>query len=70
MKLSDAKPGQRVAYIPGVADGDINHEAVERGAVSSANHRFVFVRFDKQVAKFGWDGTTSQSCDPDDLVAE
>lgn len=68
MKLTDAKPLMRVAYIPGHAFGDINHPDVERGAISSANDKYIFVRFDKTVKKLGWDGTTSQSCQPDDLT--
>lgn len=68
MNLSEIKPGMRVAYIPGHADGDLLHPDVEHGTVSSVNHMYVFVRFDKQVSKFGWGGTTSQSCNPSDLV--
>lgn len=68
MKLIDCKPGQRVRYIPGHAHGDSSHLDCEDGAVSSTNHLYVFVRFDKTVDKLGWDGTTSQSCDPDDLI--
>jgi hypothetical protein len=30
----------------------------------------VFVKFDRQLEKFGWDGTTSQACDPKDLTDE
>jgi hypothetical protein len=63
-------PGERVAYVPNHAHGDIIHPDVERGRVSSVNTKFVFVRFDKTVAKLGWDGTTSQSCLPEDLVKE
>lgn len=60
--------GIRVRYIPGHARGDFDHEDCEDGAVSSQNGYSVFVRFDKQVAKFGWDGATSQGCNPTDLV--
>jgi hypothetical protein len=70
MELHDIKPTMRVAYVPLHAHGDIAHPDVERGTVSSVNQRFAFVKFDKYVSKFGWDGATSQSCDPDDLVAE
>lgn len=52
--------GQRVEYVH--FDGK-----TEAGTVSSVNDRYVFVRFDKHVQKFGWDGATSQSCDPNDL---
>ena len=68
MKLSDIKPGMRVAYIPGHAHGDINHKDVEHGTVNSVNHLYAFVKFDKQVKKLGYEGTTSQSCQPADLV--
>lgn len=69
MNLADIKPQMRVAYVPRHAYGDMNHKDVEYGTVSSANHRNVFVKFDRQVSKLGWNGTTSQSCDPSDLVA-
>lgn len=59
-KASDFKAGDRVEYIE--FDG-----TADPGTVSSVNDKYVFVRFDKHVAKFGWDGATSQSCDPNDL---
>lgn len=69
-------PRLRVAYVPIHArdhkdvpcSHDLKHPDVERGKVSSINERFVFVRFDKTVEKLGWDDTTSQACDPDDLI--
>lgn len=70
MKLEAIRPGMRVAYVPGHAHGDIAHPDVEHGTVSSTNNKYAFVRFDRQVAKFGWDGTTSQACDAEDLVAQ
>ena len=60
--------GNRVRYVPGVAYGDIQHPGCEDGTVSSNNGKYVFVKFDKQVRKLGWSGTTSQSCNPRDLV--
>jgi hypothetical protein len=61
-------PGDRVAYVPTHADGDMEHTDVELGTVSSlGNGNIVFVRFDKQVQVLGWDGTTSQACDKRDL---
>ena len=69
MNIESIRPGTRVAYVPLHAHQDINHPDVERGTVSSHNGKNVFVKFDKQVARFGWAGTASQSCDPDDLVA-
>lgn len=67
MKLEELKSGMRVAYMPTHADGDLMHPDVEHGTVSSVNSKYAFVRFDKQVSKFGWEGTTSQSCQPSDL---
>lgn len=70
LTASDFQPGDRVAYVPGEANNNLSHPNVERGRVSSVNEKYVFVRFDKTVAKLGWQGTTSQSCRPDDLVKE
>lgn len=67
LKLSEAKPQMRVAYVPSHAT--LNSNAVEYGTVSSTNHKFVFVKFDKQLDRFGWEGTTSQSCVPEDLIS-
>lgn len=59
--IADFKPQQRVAYVT-MWNGER-----EFGTVSSVGAVSVFVRFDKQVARLGWEGTTSQSCDPRDL---
>jgi len=67
LTLAEVTPQMRVAYVPTHAEWDTS--AIEHGTVSSKNERYVFVKFDKLVAKFGWDGTTSQSCKADDLVA-
>ncbi len=67
MSIEEVQPLMRVVYIPGYAHGDANHTDVERGTVSTVNQKYAFVKFDKQVARLGWDGTTSQSCDPHDL---
>jgi len=67
LKLSEIMPQMRVAYVS--AHAKFDKSAIEHGTVSSKNDKYVFVKFDKQLAKFGWDGTTSQSCDPNDLVA-
>lgn len=61
-------PADRVRYVPGHARGDASHVDCLDGAVSSQNGHSVFVKFDKLVARLGWEGTTSQSCDPADLV--
>lgn len=66
--ITEFQPQDRVAYVPTHANGDINHPDVEYGTVSSVGTiGNVFVRFDKHVAKFGWSGATSQSCDAADL---
>jgi len=67
LSLSEIVPQMRVAYVPAHAEWD--KDSIEYGTVSSKNDKYVFVKFDKQLAKFGWDGTTSQSCDPNDLEA-
>jgi hypothetical protein len=67
-QLFDFQKGMRVRYIPGHALDDENHKDCEDGTVSSIGVTSVFVKFDKQLRKFGWDGTTSQSCNPHDLV--
>lgn len=61
-------PGDRVRFVPGHAHGDATHPDCEDGTVSSQNGYGVFVRFDKQVEKFGWEGATSQCCTSSDLV--
>lgn len=62
-------PGDRVIYVPLHAHGDPHHSDCEHGTVSSLGRvGNVFVKFDAQVKKLGWDQTTSQSCDADDLV--
>lgn len=69
MNTKQFSPRARVAYIPSHANGDVSHADVEHGFVSSLsqNGKTVFVKFDRQLEKFGWDGTTSQGCDPSDL---
>lgn len=66
-KAEDFQSGARVRYVPIHAHGDREHQDVEFGTVSTNNGILVFVRFDKQVAKLGWEGATSQSCYPQDL---
>lgn len=58
------KSGDRVKYTPSHGGEG------EWGTVSSWNDHFVFVKYDKQVSKFGWDGTTSQSTKREDLEFE
>ena len=66
-KLAKKFLDTEVVYIPTHAKNDINHPDCEWGQVSSVNEQFVFVKFYKQLAKFGWLGVTSQSVSPDDL---
>jgi hypothetical protein len=62
------EPGMRVRYVPGHAHGNSTHPDCEDGRVSSQNGHSVFIKLDKTVKRLGWSGTTSQSCDPSDLV--
>lgn len=60
----------RVIYVPYHAHGDRNHKDCEHGRVSSVNHKFVFVKFDRQVQALGWDEATACARYPDTLVME
>lgn len=63
------KANDRVIYVPNHAHGDVRHEDCETGTISSFNMvGDAFVKFDKQVSKFGWEGTTSQCCSIENLV--
>lgn len=46
METKDFSEGQRVAYIPSHANGNILHPDVEHGTVKSMNEITVFVLFD------------------------
>jgi hypothetical protein len=65
--LEDFLPGDHVIYVPRHAYDNLEHPDCRRGEVSSVNGHCVFVKFDEQVQKLGWDGTTSQGCQPTDL---
>jgi hypothetical protein len=67
MNLKDFKPNDRVIYIPYHAYSDRTHPDCRWGTVSTTNGLYVFVKFDAQVKHLGWDGTTSQACNPEDL---
>lgn len=67
-KCCEFAPGDAVRYVPGHAHGDSDHADCEDGKVSSQNGFCVFVKFNKQVANIGWEGTTAQNCDPYSLV--
>jgi len=66
----DFKRGDAVSYIPNHAHGDIQHKDVERGIVSTQNGQCVFVKYYPALTRLGWDGCTSQTTDPADLVKE
>lgn len=68
MNCEDFKRDDKVLYVPTHADGDVNHPDCQRGIVSSQNGVCVFVKYYPQLARFGWDGTTSQGTNPEDLV--
>lgn len=73
--MSKLKFKARVAYVPShvVKSGqsildNLHNRETEFGGISSWNDQTIFVKFDKQVAKLGWEGTTSQGCYPEDLL--
>ena len=63
MELSDFKPGDKVRYVPNHAHGDLSHQDVERGEVSSVSSRYVFVRYYRPHGMTG-----PQATDASDLV--
>jgi len=80
MNIEDCKQFARVAYVPGHAKSEKDHE---HGYVSSHNGKFVFVKFDNsfkrifglpkgngrgEYAPFRWGSVTSQAVDPKDLI--
>ena len=67
-KAPDFVHGERVIYVPRIADSNASHPGCEHGAVSSVNLHYVFVKFDQYVNQFGWEGAASQSCDTRDLM--
>ena len=67
-KLAKKFLDTEVVYVPHHAVNDINHPDCEWGQVSSVNEQFVFVKFYKQLARFGWLGTPGKAVIPDDLV--
>lgn len=63
-----AKTRTRVRYVPFHAHGDRTHPDCEDGSISTFNDNTVFVKFDKKLVRHGWDGTTSEACDPESLI--
>lgn len=57
--MTDITPGDKVAYIPYHAKGDIKHRDVEYGVVSSVIGDTIFVRFGNMC--------NSQGCRQDQL---
>lgn len=70
MKCTAFAAGDSVAYIPLHAHGDIGHDDVERGVVSSVGEEWVFVKFHASVSRLGWESATAQACDPAALTLE
>ena len=67
MNIKDIRPQQRVTYVPFSSTRDIQHKDAESGIASSVTHTRVFVKFDKQIEKLGWNDTAAQACDPEDI---
>lgn len=64
MKLSEAKKGLEVKYIPTHAWGDEDHPHCETGIISSWNDKYIFVRYFRN----GMSQHTPESTQPEDLV--
>ena len=63
MKHTEAKVGQRVAYVPTHAAGDLKHTDVEIGEITKINDEYIFVCFDADGKNTG-----SKSCYPANLI--
>jgi hypothetical protein len=57
-----------VTNVPRIADRVTYND--EKGTVSSRNETYVFVKFDQDVKRLGWDGATAKACRPEDLKHE
>lgn len=70
LKLNDFKKGYRVLYVPYHAKGVINHPDCRKGAVSSINNIFVFVKYDNLdcIMKTGDEDYTAQGTKPEQLI--
>lgn len=63
--------GQRVIYVPLHAHNDLSHKDCERGVVHRIVESYgVFVKFDADVQRHGYDDATAKGCNPDTLHAE
>ena len=58
---TDFRPGDRVIFNEFTG-------STEAGTVSTTNGTYVFVRYDADVRKHGWDGTTGKSHRPEQLT--
>lgn len=70
MKSTDFSKGMRVRYYPHHVDkGDVDHEDVQRGAVSSINDKWVFVKYDcaAGIMLTGDEPYTAAATDPEQL---
>lgn len=70
MNHTDAYIGMRVAYVPVHADGDLLHPDVEYGTVSSCGSQLIYVRFDEQMEKHGFEGATAKGCKAANLFSQ
>ena len=68
MNIKDFQPKMKVIYVPPHAHNDRTHKDCEEGMVSSVNDRFVFVKFQEAIKRWGWDEVTSQACKPENLL--
>jgi hypothetical protein len=57
MNIKNATKNAKVIYI----------KTDEEGRISSWNDQYIFVKFNEQLNKLGWEGTTSNACYPNDL---
>lgn len=67
MDLENCEKGMIVAYVPPYVDEVMTHKDVEIGVISSRNDRYVFIKFVRQIAEFGWTGAASQACSSKNL---
>lgn len=68
MTIEQIKPEMRVLYSPALEIMAGDYKCIQIGEVSSKNDQYAFVKFDKQVKRIGWNGTTAGACDPGDLA--
>lgn len=69
MHIRDACANQRVRYTPHHARGNPASSDIEYGTVVAARNQMIFIKFDANVARLGWEGATAKGCHPDDVEA-